>query len=171
MKILIAGSTDFDDNKMAADAILEATKNVPPDESIQVICGRGNGVNCYIRNLVGGFSRLDPRWSLLIFSQDQERDGEDARSIRNTRMIDTGADICLAFLGLNSSNSSVKRFVKLAVKAKIPVKDYWSRKNIGKNTWAQLMAHLEMAEKEFLEFWHGLSLSEQQELRVKDISI
>ena len=91
LRILITGSRHWADERAIESALLGATYNVPGDR-ITVVHGGAAGAD----RLAG---KLADEWGMNVEVHPAEWDkhGKAAGPIRNQKMVDLGADVCLAF--------------------------------------------------------------------------
>lgn len=115
MRILITGSRHHRDYGLVSEAIKEAISDCCLDECITVVEGSATGADRLARRYANsqGFhvETHEAQWSSL---------GKRAGVIRNQKMVDLGADICLAF-PLDDSRGTID-CVRRARKAGIEVK-------------------------------------------------
>jgi hypothetical protein len=115
MRILITGSRTWTNKVSIADAIRQAWVDAGKPYRVTVVHGGARGAD-YIADVFAKRMRFhtekhDANW---------EEFGKRAGYIRNQKMVDLGADICLAFIRNESSGATM--CVELAEKSGIPVK-------------------------------------------------
>jgi hypothetical protein len=92
MRILVTGSRDWTDVAVIDDALREAVRGVPADEVVIVHgdCPTGADAIVDMLALASGFTveKYPAQW---------EVHGKAAGPIRNAKMVEDGADVCLAF--------------------------------------------------------------------------
>ena len=130
MRILVTGSrnlTDYNKVVMAISAALETLyANKPEDKKIVIVHGGAKGADtlagdfvsqarAYLKNL--GYTIKEE-----IHKADWDNVGKYAGPIRNQRMVDSGADICVAFPEKESKGT--KDCIRRAERAGIPVEIY-----------------------------------------------
>lgn len=130
MRILVTGSrnlTDYNKVVMAISAALETLyASRPDDKKIVVVHGGAKGADtlagdfvsqarAYLKNL--GYTIKEE-----IHKADWDNVGKYAGPIRNQRMVDCGADICVAFPEKDSKGT--KDCIRRAQRAGIPVEIY-----------------------------------------------
>jgi hypothetical protein len=120
MRILVTGSRDFTHPAIIAAYLQDAFDSLPLDDTgvtvVHGACPRGADL------LADRFAKqrgwlVDPHpadWSL----------GKGAGYIRNQRMVDLGADMCLAFFADGAANRGTADCVTRAEQAGIPVRRY-----------------------------------------------
>ena len=116
MRILITGSRTWPDPTMLREAILEALRGAP-----------GSVHTIVHGNAVGADSMADAvarSLGLVVeaYPADWTQYGKKAGFIRNSEMVNLGADICLAFIHNNSRGATM--CADLAEKAGIEVRRY-----------------------------------------------
>lgn len=90
MRILITGPRKWSDWVLIWIELCRLTYEVPPSE-VTVIEGEAEGFDTFAKNLA-----LLMRFEVEPYEPDYEHDGRGAPFARNQRMVDTGADWCLA---------------------------------------------------------------------------
>jgi hypothetical protein len=116
MRILITGSRDWKDRVVIANAIRQAWIDADKPYRVTIVHGGARGAD-YIAGEFGKRMRFD----VEVHEADWSA-GKRAGYIRNQKMVDLGADICLAFIRNESKGATM--CAKLAEDAGIPVK-YW----------------------------------------------
>lgn len=113
MRILITGSRDYTDYDNMKDSILEVVHTANTDASdVCIVHGGASGADY----LAGEIAR-ELGFSEEVHYADWKNLGKKAGPLRNQKMVDLGADICLAFpLG---KSFGTRNCVKLAKKAGI----------------------------------------------------
>lgn len=114
LRILITGSRHWSDERAIESALLGATYNVPGDR-ITVVHGGASGAD----RLAG---KLADEWGMNVEVHPAEwgKHGKAAGPIRNQKMVDLGADVCLAFPLADSRGT--KHCMMVASRAGIPVR-------------------------------------------------
>jgi hypothetical protein len=126
MRILITGGRSWDDYWTINDAILDAScwqdvcwaDDFDP-ASITVIHGNARGADTLAGEIANKF-----RMTVEVHPARWDIYGRGAGPIRNQEMVDSGSDICLAFLMPGSTGTA--DCVKRAEKAGIEVRKYYS---------------------------------------------
>ena len=111
MRVLVTGSRNWTD----ATVISRALSSIPTDEQITVVHGGAKGAD----SLAGQFAQ-HLGYSVEVHEADWDTYGKRAGYIRNKKMVDLGADLCLAFIKNNSKGATI--CLDLADKAGIPTK-------------------------------------------------
>jgi hypothetical protein len=115
-RILVTGSRDWNDRDTIWRALGDAVAPVPVDRELVVVhghCPRGADAmaDLWSRKYGATVERHPANWQL---------EGKRAGFIRNARMVNLGADICLAFIKDGSRGAS--HTARLAEQAGIPVR-------------------------------------------------
>lgn len=116
IRALVTGCRDWTD-KLAVWCALETVLDDNHDRSVQVVVG-----DCET-----GADSLARIWGALIpevYDANWDLHGKQAGPIRNTKMIESEPDICLAFWDGRVKNSGTFDCFTKAVKAGIPVRIY-----------------------------------------------
>ena len=127
VRVLITGSREFTDRSIIAAALTVVARE-HRGHPLVVIHGAARGAD----RVAGGVARQYPGrlieevhpvtdWTNPDGSKNW-RAGFD----RNQRMVDTGAEVCLAFLQTGEKNNGTKDCMKRAVAANIEVREHWS---------------------------------------------
>ena len=119
MRILVTGGRSWDDRKIIMDALLEATRGMNWDD-VTVVHGGARGADTIAAELATGFG-MKTEAHLANWSEYHRAAGP----IRNKKMVDLGADVCLAFLMPNSKGTA--NCVEQAKKAGIKIKLYYPK--------------------------------------------
>lgn len=130
MRILITGSrnlTDYNKVVIAMSAALETLyREFPDDKEVVVVHGGARGADTLAGDFVSqaksylkevGYSMREE-----IHKADWDNVGKHAGPIRNQRMVDLGADVCLAFPAKDSVGT--RDCVRRAKRAGIPIEVY-----------------------------------------------
>lgn len=116
MRILVTGSRLWRNRVLVANAIKQEWIDAGKPYKVVVVQGGARGVDyfasSYAEKLSFDVETHDADWSL----------GNRAGYLRNKKMVDLGADVCLAFIRNESRGATM--CAKLAEDAGIPVK-YW----------------------------------------------
>lgn len=121
MRILITGSRTWSN-----EAVIE-------NEIATVMYENKVGASCYVTLVVGGARGADQiaqkygeeaGMHIELHAADWDRYGKAAGPIRNQEMVDSGADICLAFIAPGSKGA--RDCADRAKKAGIEVREFYS---------------------------------------------
>lgn len=112
MRMLITGSRNHDNKDLIVDSI-EFYLGESYIEDVTIIEGGARGADRIARE-----HGLDMGYSIETFNADWKQYGKKAGGIRNQKMVDSGADICLAFPLKNSIGTydCVRRAKKSGIK-------------------------------------------------------
>jgi hypothetical protein len=116
-RILVTGSRDWDDEQAIRDAIADVAM-MQGDDFI-LVHGAARGADSLAAQVVdgwGGKARTEAH------PADWHGEGRAAGILRNQRMVDLGADICLAFP--KGESRGTRDCIRRAEKAGIPVRIY-----------------------------------------------
>ena len=91
MRMLITGSRDYKDKEIIIDAIEKYLGNEYIEDVI-IIEGGARGADRIAQQ-----HALDMGYIVETYPANWDKYGKNAGSIRNQEMVDSGADICLAF--------------------------------------------------------------------------
>jgi hypothetical protein len=116
MRILVTGSREWDDRAMIYRALADARGDTPHDQ-MMIVVGDARGAD-----RIAVRYAMDMDWGLDIHRAAWGIQGKAAGIIRNIGMVDTGADICLAFIKDNSPGAT--HCADYAESKGIPVKRY-----------------------------------------------
>ena len=112
MRILITGSRTWTDKVTVAQAIREAWLVQGRPYGVVVVHGGAKGAD-----YIAGVYAKDLGFSVEVHEADWTI-GKRAGYIRNKKMVDAGADVCLAFIKDNSKGATM--CAELAQKSGIP---------------------------------------------------
>lgn len=120
MRILVTGSRDLSDQLMVWDALVTNLKREP---SSLVVGDCPTGADRFARE---AWTRVDAiqvgvAGPLDVHVADWTTHGKSAGPLRNRAMVDSGADLCLAFYKQGAGNRGTKDCVRRAKIAGIPV--------------------------------------------------
>jgi hypothetical protein len=103
MRILVTGSRDWDDKQMIFDVLWAFTYGRGYDFSpYTLVSGHcPSGADALAESLAAAWE-----WDIELHPADWETYGKRAGFIRNQEMVDSGADICLAFRRGNSKGTT-----------------------------------------------------------------
>ncbi len=107
MKVIVAGSRDFDNYRVVRDAIDASRFDVT-----EVVCGGADGVDD-----LGFRWAYDHRVSVKVFMADWDNLGKSAGPIRNKQMADyagQGGGLVLVWDGISPGSRSMKAIADLA---------------------------------------------------------
>jgi hypothetical protein len=126
VRVLITGSREFVERTVIAAALSQVARE-NPGAIITVVNGGARGAD----SLSGAIARSYPGrlieerhpadWQLPDGSKNWRAGFE-----RNQRMVDLGADICLAFFHTGAKNNGTRHAATAAAAAHIPVREFWS---------------------------------------------
>ena len=109
MRILITGSRDWED-RMSIDWALWEVAEEAGDEEITVVHGGATGADTIAGERAAAYG-----WNVEVHSAEWDKHGKAAGPIRNQKMVDLGADICLAFpLGVSRGTRDCMRRARAA---------------------------------------------------------
>ncbi len=117
MRILVTASRDWDDEQVINDAIENATRGIS-----------WHKVTIVVGDCPTGGDRITAAWAaerevdLEIHAARWDLYGRAAGPIRNNEMVDSGVDICLAFIKSNSRGAT--QCAAYAEATDIPVRRY-----------------------------------------------
>lgn len=125
MRILITGSRDLTD----ANVVVEAITNLSASAPVTIVVGDcPTGADLFARGFWGQIiaDRHHPETpdNLRVFKADWQAHGKAAGPLRNQAMVDSGADVCLAFYKQGAGNRGTSDCVTRARAAGIPVKEF-----------------------------------------------
>lgn len=115
LRILVTGSRSWTDKVAIADAIRQAWIDAGKPYRVTVVHGGARGAD-YIADVFAKRMHFDTEPHIA----EWERFGKAAGFVRNSEMVQAGADICLAFIRNESKGATM--CAKLAEEAGIPVK-------------------------------------------------
>ncbi|QMU19314.1 DUF2493 domain-containing protein [Gordonia rubripertincta] len=97
-RVLITGSRDWEDQAAIEKAIFEATRGVPADEITVVhgACPYGGA------DIIAAVVARENGMNVEAHPAEWKTHGKAAGPLRNQKMVDLGADVCLAFPAANS---------------------------------------------------------------------
>jgi hypothetical protein len=107
MRILVTGSRSWTDEEMIRNLLAAADRKEGPHTLVH---GGARGADT-----VAGEIAQELGWTVEVHKADWERDGRAAGILRNHKMVNLGADLCLAFIKDNSKGAShCARLARLA---------------------------------------------------------
>ena len=115
-RVLVTGSRDWTDRQAVWAALADAASTVPADRDLVIVHGA----------CPTGADNIAHRWAVSYGAivdahlANWSIDGKRAGFIRNARMVNLGADVCLAFIKDGSHGAS--HTARLADEAGIPVR-------------------------------------------------
>jgi len=115
-RILVTGSRNWDDTDTICDAL---------DHAVETAIARGHEPVLVVGDCSTGADRIAYRWARAarvptnVHIANWHDHGKAAGPRRNTAMVGSGADICLAFI--RNSSRGASHTVRLAERAGIPV--------------------------------------------------
>lgn len=93
-RIIVTGSREFDDRRLMRNALVQALDRVCPngDDDVTLVHGDARGADRMAAAMV-------PEWGLIVepWPANWRDHGKSAGPIRNQRMVNSGADIAVAF--------------------------------------------------------------------------
>jgi hypothetical protein len=113
-RILITGSRDFEDYLTVHTAIRAAAAG---HRDVTVIVGRAKGADRLAER-----AALDLGYAIDPHPAHWRTFGKAAGARRNQEMVDTGADVCLAFWQHGAANAGTTDCVRRARAARIPIR-------------------------------------------------
>jgi hypothetical protein len=135
MRILVTGSREFTHPGVVAAYLQDAFDSLPLDDTgvtvVHGACPRGADL------LADRFAR-ERGWLVEPYPADWSL-GKGAGHIRNQRMADLGADMCLAFFAEGAANRGTADCVARAEAAGIPVRRYPSPPLVIRATVEQIL--------------------------------
>lgn len=124
MKILVAGSRLWEDEKLVREALNEAWKAFGAPADVELIHGNDpTGADMMSDKIA-----TERGWKLTVFKPDWNTDGKQAYDVRNEAMLDYGADIGLVFFSRRSPKPL--RIIEGLDKRGIPHFSYWSEEEL-----------------------------------------
>ena len=119
MRILVTGSRNWDDEAQIRLALMEtvAERLMNDDEGVIIIHGDAPGADTIAAQFAESMN-----WTVEAYPADWKKFGRSAGPIRNQQMVDSGADICVAFPQPGSVGT--RDCTKRAFKAGIRVRTY-----------------------------------------------
>lgn len=119
LRILITGSRDWPNEAAVRGALQRALDSVPPGREVRIVHGTAAGADTHAAN----FARDTANRSVEeAHPADWNRHGRRAGFVRNQEMVDSGADMVLAFINNNSRGAT--HAAAQAERAGIPVRRY-----------------------------------------------
>ena len=115
-RILITGSRHWGDAAAVNKALLDATNGMDRAR-VTVVHGNAQGADRHAGNAAEFYGM-----NVEVHPADWNKHGKAAGPIRNQKMVDLGADICLAFPHPTFKSVGTRHCMKAAEKAGIPVK-------------------------------------------------
>jgi len=129
-RILVTGSRSWSDYDTVCRALAVAIETVkerrPQDKRIVIVHGNAKGADTMAATFVYQFQDYLKQKGYTIVEEAHPADwkiGKAAGPIRNTKMVELGADICVAF---NEGGSGTTNCISQAKKAGIEVLEYKS---------------------------------------------
>lgn len=120
-RVLITGSREWRNPDAMRDALVAARREANGIPMV-LICGGARGADSMAADF--GDQAYDCR--VELHEADWNAKGKAAGFIRNQEMVDSGADLCLAFFSVEAENRGTMDCVKRAVKAGIEVWSFWA---------------------------------------------
>lgn len=117
MRILVTGSRNWPDPTPIVDTLISHTKTTPR-KAVVIVHGKcPTGADQIANDIAEMFG-----WGIETHPADWQTYGKRAGFVRNAKMVELGADICLAFIKDGSKGATM--CADLAEKAGIPVRRY-----------------------------------------------
>lgn len=118
-RILVTGSRDWDDERTVLEALTEAWNDLGRDPNAILVQG-----DCHLggADIIARDFWTEVGMTVESHPAEFTSDGRCLGPERNKRMVDLGADICLAFP--LSSSRGTRNCMRLAREAKIPLRVY-----------------------------------------------
>lgn len=127
IRVLITGSREFTDRSIVA-AALSKVKNEHRGHPLVVVSGRARGADTVAANIARQYpGRLIDEGHPASWRNPDGSTNRLAGFERNQRMVDAGADVCLAFLQTEEKNNGTRDCMRRAAKAGIEVREHWSQ--------------------------------------------
>lgn len=114
MRILVTGSRGWTDKAIIAQAIRDAWLFAGRPYGVTVVHGGARGAD-----YIAGVYAKRMGFAVEVHEAEWDMFGKSAGALRNHDMVDSGADVCLAFIKNESKGATM--CVSLAEKAGIPV--------------------------------------------------
>jgi hypothetical protein len=127
----VTGSRDLTDRDLVIEAIADCVTG-DPDHAVKahtVVVGDClTGADYFARDfwqqIIASFGNPETQENLTVHKADWAKHGKAAGPLRNQAMVDSGADVCLAFYKTGAGNRGTTDCVRRAKAAGIPVKEY-----------------------------------------------
>lgn len=121
-RILVTGSRDFTAWRLVEAAMVEAIASLPdwPRVTPTIVHGAARGAD----RIANGIA-INRNWKIESHPADWEQYGKAAGMIRNREMLESGVDLCLAFLKTGAKNIGTRGMIRLCKRARVPVLEYW----------------------------------------------
>lgn len=116
-RVLVTGSRDWDDIEAIHEALFEVSREYSVDGIVLVHGACPTGADAIADKLWRALPQ-DTAPMLELHAADWQKYGRRAGPIRNRKMVDLGADICLAFI--KNSSGGAENALRLARNAGIP---------------------------------------------------
>ena len=117
MRILITGSRDWTDAYAIENAIIHALNTSSDDTPVTIIHGNASGADRIADRIAKKY-----QFEIEIHLPDWDKNKKSAGILRNKKMVDSGADCCLAFIRNGSKGAT--HCSNAAMKAGIPTTVY-----------------------------------------------
>lgn len=101
MRILITGSRDWEDRYLILNVLIGLPRELDDSRTVLVSGGCPTGADKYAEDVAQWLG-----WQIERHPADWTTHGKAAGPIRNKQMVDSGPDICLAFIKDNSKGAS-----------------------------------------------------------------
>lgn len=126
VRVLITGSREFTNRAIVASALTLVAKKYP-GRMLVVINGRARGADSLAAAIARDFPDrlIEEAYPVLDWRRADGSVDKSAGHRRNQRMVDSGADVCLAFLSATAENRGTRGCMEKAKSAGIPVWEFW----------------------------------------------
>lgn len=122
-RVIVTGSREYDNYDKLDDVLYWVWHDeVLGHGKLVVIAGGAQGADTLAERSVAGNTDVA---RMEVYPADWDRLGKAAGPIRNQQMLDTGADLVLAFYKTGAKNIGTQDMVNRAEKAGIKVKKYY----------------------------------------------
>ncbi len=135
IRILVTGSRYWDDEdtfiRGVTVAIEDLTGRMPAEKEIVIVHGDARGADAMSESYVNRTRNFFAGHGITIRTERHPADwnthGKAAGPIRNQKMVDLGADLCIAFLKRGEKNIGTKNCMAAARRAGIEVLQFESK--------------------------------------------
>lgn len=132
IRILVTGSRFWDDEftfiRGLTVAIEDLTSRFPGEQEIVIVHGDAKGADIMSESYVNRTKNFFAGHGITIRTERHPADwnthGKAAGPIRNQKMVDLGADMCVAFLKRGEANKGTKNCIAAARRAGIEVVEF-----------------------------------------------
>lgn len=129
MRILVTGSRELTDVDLVRDEIVDATDTPAPWTMVVGDCptGADKFAREFWQEVIEEPTNPEDQSNLDVHTADWTTHGKAAGPLRNQTMVDSGADICLAFYREGAGNRGTADCVRRARTAGIEVHEFTER--------------------------------------------